>query len=113
MSTPTTTTAPAILYLSYDGLTDPLGQSQVLPYLVGLSAQGYRITVVSFEKPDRFAADEERIRELTAAAGLHWEPLMYTKRPPVLSTLYDIRKLRQICLRLHKQHKYQLVHCRC
>ena len=25
-----------ILYISYDGMTDPLGQSQVIPYLVGL-----------------------------------------------------------------------------
>ena len=26
-----------ILYLTYDGITDPLGQSQILPYLFGLS----------------------------------------------------------------------------
>ena len=24
-----------VLYLSYDGMTDPLGQSQVLPYIIG------------------------------------------------------------------------------
>jgi len=24
-----------VLYLSYDGLTDPLGQSQILPYVKG------------------------------------------------------------------------------
>ncbi len=29
-----------VLYLSYDGMTDPLGQSQVIPYLVGLSKRG-------------------------------------------------------------------------
>jgi hypothetical protein len=27
-------------YLSYDGLTDPLGQAQILPYLLGLEQQG-------------------------------------------------------------------------
>jgi hypothetical protein len=31
-------------------MTDPLGQSQVLPYLTELSKQGYAITILSFEK---------------------------------------------------------------
>lgn len=39
-----------VLYISYDGMTDPLGQSQVLPYLVGLSKEGFQFTLVSCEK---------------------------------------------------------------
>jgi hypothetical protein len=39
-----------VLYLTYDGLTDPLGQSQVLPYIVGLSKKDIDFTVISFEK---------------------------------------------------------------
>lgn len=38
-----------VLYISYDGMTDPLGQSQVLPYLTGLSKSGYRFKLVPFE----------------------------------------------------------------
>ena len=30
-----------VLYITYDGLTDALGQSQVLPYLVGLAEQQF------------------------------------------------------------------------
>ena len=41
--------AANILYLSYDGMTDPLGQSQVLPYLAGLSKKGFRFHLISFE----------------------------------------------------------------
>ena len=40
----------SVLYISYDGMTDPLGQSQVLPYLKGLSNRGHRITILSCEK---------------------------------------------------------------
>ena len=29
-----------VLYISYDGMTDALGQSQVLPYLCGLAQRG-------------------------------------------------------------------------
>ena len=42
-----------VLYVSYDGMTDPLGQSQVLPYILGLNKKGYQFTLVSFEKPER------------------------------------------------------------
>ena len=38
------------LYLSYDGISDPLGQSQVLPYLKGLARLGHKIHLISFEK---------------------------------------------------------------
>ena len=34
-----------VLYLSYDGMTDSLGQSQVIPYLLGLVKKGHQITV--------------------------------------------------------------------
>ena len=41
------------LYLSYDGLTDPLGQSQVLPYLLKLS-EDKEIHIISCEKSINF-----------------------------------------------------------
>jgi hypothetical protein len=39
-----------ILYISYDGLTHPLGQSQVLPYLAELSREGYSFVLLRCEK---------------------------------------------------------------
>ena len=38
------------LFLSYDGLTDGLGRSQVLPYILGLEELGHVFTIISFEK---------------------------------------------------------------
>ena len=40
-----------VLYISYDGLLDPLGQSQVVPYVRELARRGVALTVISFEKP--------------------------------------------------------------
>ena len=48
----------SILYLSYDGILDPLGQSQIMPYLYGLSEKEYEISVISYEKSRR-----EELRE--------------------------------------------------
>lgn len=101
-----------ILYLSYDGLTDPLGQSQILPYIQGLSKEGYSFTLISFEKPDRYKAGKERIEKICAASNIDWHPLAYTKNPPVLSTLYDIDKLQKKAEELHKTKNFVLIHCR-
>lgn len=36
------------LYLSYDGMTDPLGQSQVLPYIIGLQKKRHFVYTYQF-----------------------------------------------------------------
>lgn len=101
-----------ILYLSYDGMTDPLGQSQVLPYLVGLSKEGYHFHLISFEKAERFTKHENTIRRICEEAGITWHPLSYTKKPPLLSTMYDVRRMKQLALKLNKRYNFSIVHCR-
>lgn len=101
-----------ILYLSYDGLTDPLGQSQILPYIEGLSKNGYNFTIISFEKPERLKTGQRKIEKICAASNIDWHPLDYTKNPPVLSTLYDIDKLQKKAEELHLIKNFDLVHCR-
>jgi glycosyltransferase involved in cell wall biosynthesis len=79
-----------VLYISHNGLTEPLGRRQVLPYLVGLGERGWRFSVVSFEKSEQ-ATPEARDEVLAALRGVsaRWIPLAYHRRPPVLATLYD------------------------
>ena len=101
-----------ILYLSYDGMTDPLGQSQVLPYLTGLAPLGYHFTLVSCEKPGRFAENRSIIDNIAKAAGISWHPLPYTKNPPVVSTIADVRRMRALCEKLHREEPFDMVHCR-
>jgi glycosyltransferase involved in cell wall biosynthesis len=78
------------LFITYTGLLEPLGVSQVLPYVRGLAWRGYRMAILSFEKEvhgsDRFA----RTRRLLDQEGIAWHALRYHKRPPVLSTVLDV-----------------------
>lgn len=100
------------LYISYDGMTDPLGQSQVIPYISGLSDAGYSITLISFEKKERFEKNSQLIASILAKKNINWVPLFYTKKPPVLSTLWDISRLISKAAELHRKHNFVLVHCR-
>ena len=101
-----------VLYLSYDGMTDPLGGSQVLPYVFGLAALGHRITLISFEKPGRSAAEQDAVQASCSKAGIDWQPLAYHKRPPILSAMYDVWQMRRLAERLHREAAFDIVHCR-
>ena len=69
-----------VLYISYDGMTDPLGQSQVLPYLTGLSKKGFNIILISFEKQERFTGTKPLIEKLCQEAGHCMEPVNVHKK---------------------------------
>ncbi len=102
-----------ILYISYDGMTDPLGQSQVLPYLTGLSKKGYRFHLISFEKAENYTlANRELIANLCQQAHIQWHPLPYTKKPPVLSTLRDVWRMQKTARQLQQQEQFAATHCR-
>lgn len=101
-----------VLYVSYDGMTDPLGQSQVIPYLNGLSKLGFEIHILSAEKTKNFEISSERIKTLLDANEIFWHPVNYTKKPPVISTVLDIFKLRRKANTLHKNNDFKIIHCR-
>jgi glycosyltransferase involved in cell wall biosynthesis len=102
------------IYVSYDGALDPLGASQVVPYLVGLAARGFGITLISFEKPARWAqaAAREDMQRRLAARGIRWRPLRYHRSPRLAGTLRDIvagsRAIAQESARLGPA----VIHCR-
>ena len=101
-----------VLYVSYDGMTDPLGQSQVIPYLQELSKQGYSFHILSAEKTENYQNHKTEISALLKSSGIQWHPVIYTKKPPVISTIKDIRKIIKEAVRLHKQFNFSISHCR-
>jgi glycosyltransferase involved in cell wall biosynthesis len=101
-----------VLYLSYDGLTDALGQSQILPYLLGLEKIGHSFHIISFEKKEAFAQFQAIIEEQIKGKHITWHPLFYTKKPPVLSTLYDLKRMKKSAFSLQKSHHFDAIHCR-
>jgi glycosyltransferase involved in cell wall biosynthesis len=100
-----------VLYLSYDGLTDPLGQSQILPYLCGLSSY-YSISIISFEKTERLKEAGAEIINICHQNKISWVPLRYHKSPTVIATLFDIGILWFKARQLIRCHEVGIVHCR-
>lgn len=93
-------------------MTDPLGQSQVIPYLAGLTKYGYHFTILSCDKPDKYAANKTYVEQLIAPYNIQWVSIPYHKRPPVLSTMYDVWMLRKKAIQLHRKQHFDMVHTR-
>lgn len=94
---PTTETAEyksglQLLYISYWGIREPLGQALMVPPLLRFAATGLQITVVSFEKPHHLAdrSGMEESRRQLSNASIQWMPLRYHRRPTAPATAWDI-----------------------
>jgi len=104
-------THPRVVFISYNGLLEPLGATQILPYVRAL-AEGYRMTILSFEKPGEDRAAAARLAEALQAQGMTWLRERYHKSPSLPATLYDIaRGLRRLA-REHAREPVDLVHAR-
>ena len=88
-----------VLYLTRNGLLEPLGQSQIWPYLRGLS-RDHRITLISFEKPaDRGdALAMQRMRMLCNNHGIDWIPLQFRSHPRPWAPAFAIPQLALVAL---------------
>lgn len=93
-------------------MTDPLGQSQVIPYLTGLSKLGYDFTILSCEKSPHYLLHKNEVENLLHSFGIKWEPIAYHKKPPVFSTVYDVIQLYRKAKKLHLQFPFDMVHTR-
>lgn len=101
-----------VIYISYDGMCDPVGASQVLPYICELAKQGTEYFLISFEKADRFSSGEAAVRAQIADLPVHWHPCSYTKNPPVISTMLDLRKMKKLCGRICHENEIDFIHAR-
>ena len=105
-----------VLFISYNGMFEPLGQTQVLPYLRELAKRGVKFTLLSFEREKAFSSEgqracEELKRELSIQ-GIEWHWLRYHRRPTLPATVYDVLAGIRYASRLVRRNKIELVHAR-
>jgi hypothetical protein len=57
-------------------MTEPLGHSQVLPYVEGLARAGFRMEIVAFEPRQATAEESRAVDAVLAASGWTRERMM-------------------------------------
>jgi glycosyltransferase involved in cell wall biosynthesis len=102
----------ASLYLCYQGILEPLTQTQVVPYLEGLAQAGYRMVLLTFETRSLTAAEVAAWRESLRKKGIHWHWCRYHKWPTVPATAYDVLVGILMGFWLVLRYRVQLLHAR-
>ena len=100
-----------ILYVTHNGITDHIGQSQIAPYCMALAERGHGIHIVSAEKPGRDDLTA-KYRKLFDDRGIGWSTVTYHNRPQVIAQLWDIVQMRLLADRVAGAEASKLVHCR-
>lgn len=101
------------LYLTRNGLLEPLGQSQVMAYLRGLS-RDYAITLITYEKNEdradslRMAAAREECEKL----GIRWLPQRFRHRPRIVAPALGMIRMAWLVRRETRREGIRLIHAR-
>jgi glycosyltransferase involved in cell wall biosynthesis len=105
-----------VLFISYNGMLEPLGQTQVIPYLRELAKRGVKFTLLSFEKSKALTTEgQQRAADLKRellAQGIEWHFLQYHRRPSLPATLYDVVAGIRYASPLVRRNKIEMVHAR-
>ncbi len=101
------------LYLTRNGLLEPLGQSQVMAYLRGLS-RDYAITLISYEKPEDWAdtAAMARARADCEAHGIRWLPQQFRPSPKIIAPALSMARMIWLVRREVRRGGIRLIHAR-
>lgn len=101
------------LYLTRNGLLEPLGQSQVMAYLRGLS-RDHTITLITYEK-DEDRADSARMAAARAeceALGIRWLPQRFRPQPKVIAPALSMLRMVWLVRREVRARRVRLIHAR-
>jgi glycosyltransferase involved in cell wall biosynthesis len=104
---------PSIFYLTRNSLLEPLGQSQVMGYLRGLS-QDHQITLITFEKPEDLA-DTQAMAKAEAdceAHGIDWRPKRFRRSPKLFAPAWSMFEMFWSALQAARRGDVQLIHAR-
>jgi glycosyltransferase involved in cell wall biosynthesis len=101
-----------VLYITYDGLLDPLGSSQILPYLKGIAAFEGGAVVLSFEKDELHQKHGAEMATDLMHRGIEWTPLRFTAGKGVVGKIWDLLKMYVWGYRLAVKHGVCVVHTR-
>lgn len=101
-----------VIFISYDGMTDPLGQSQVLPYIKYLSDNGFDFHLISCEKEKNFEQHKNKIQGLCDQSNIIWRPQKYASKIPIVSAIINVRRMKKEAKKIVASTDIKIIHAR-
>ncbi|TDO16642.1 MULTISPECIES: glycosyltransferase family 4 protein [Halomonas] len=101
------------VYLTRNGLLEPLGQSQVFAYLRGLSRE-HSITLITYEKAEDWedSARMARARADCDAHGIRWLPQRFHYSPRIIAPALSMLRMTWLAWHEVRKGRAELIHAR-
>lgn len=102
-----------VLYLTRNGLLEPLGQSQILAYLRALAGD-HAISLITREKPEHWT-DPKAMSDARAECdqlGISWQPAAFASGPKGIAPATDVAQMVRACRREVLSGRADLIHAR-
>mgnify|MGYP006092341179 CR=1 FL=1 len=100
------------LYITYDGLLDPLGQSQILPYLRSINCNVSALHIISFEKSKNDILNINKLQQEFKKSEITWSYLKFTQSKNSLLKVVDVFKFLFLFFKTCLRDKPDIVHAR-
>ena len=101
------------LFITYDGLLDPLGKSQIIPYLKSIANSKRKIKVISFEKNKNIELKKiNSMRKDLLKTNIIWKYNNFSENYGRIGKIYDLIKMFFFSLYSILARNIQIVHCR-
>ena len=101
-----------VLYISHDGITDHIGQSQIAPYLLGISKFKISVFVLSVEKKVNKSLITS-YRSVFSKNKINWSYYYYSDSLSFFSFFLEIIFLSISAYKIIKKNDIDTIHCRC
>jgi len=101
-----------VLYITHDGITDHIGQSQIAPYLLGISKSKVSVSVLSVEKK----ANKSLItffKPVFSKSKINWSYFYYSNALSFFSFFLEVIFLSLRSYKIIKNNNIDTIHCRC
>ena len=102
-----------VIYLTKNGLLEPLGQSQILPYIKGLS-KDYHVTLITFEKRKDFY-DKVLLKENELECrihGINWISKLYPNKSKFYNVFLNFLEMLILTYKHARKEEADIIHAR-
>lgn len=99
-----------VFYFSYDGLLDPVGRSQILPYLLELQHH-FDFLLVSYEK-DTDGFEFHEMKSFLAKTSIRWYPLKFHQKIRFISSIINIIEGKKLLKKIFSSYTISIAHAR-
>tara|TARA_B100000700_G_C15054898_1_gene862291 strand:- start:2537 stop:3823 length:1287 start_codon:yes stop_codon:yes gene_type:complete len=101
-----------ILYITYDGILDPLGESQIIPYIIGIKNKNRAIHILSFEKNSKTKKECLAMKVMLKQHNITWHNQNFTESFGLIGKIKDLIVMYIKASIISLRYSVNLIHAR-